>query len=156
MANTITAPETLLSSILLPLPTVPPQATLLRPKRNLGPLGKKEDIALDSLDAFPQLVANLKVTVNNDFHLVVGVGIDQLWTGIEAVKSSGNGRGRGERFTGEDIAEKGIVICYERGLEIRLGIGVVLEGRTLGAHLGPRFLVRVGSFADTENEESKP
>ena len=57
--------------------------------------------------------------------------------------------GRVRASPGEDIAEKGIVICYERGLEIRLGIGVVLEGRTLGAHLGPRFLVRVGSFADT-------
>lgn len=50
---------------------------------------------------------------------------------------------------GEDITEKGIVVCYERGFEIGLGTGVVLEGRNVGAHLGLRLLVRVRSFDDT-------
>ena len=51
--------------------------------------------------------------------------------------------GEARTSPGEDIAEKGVVICYERRLEIRLGTGVVLEGRTLGAHLWGRFLVQV-------------
>lgn len=53
---------------------------------------------------------------------------------------------------GEDITEIGIVICYERGFEIGLSTGIVLEGRSLGAHLGLRLLVRVGSFDDTISE----
>lgn len=42
---------------------------------------------------------------------------------------------------GEDVAEKGIVVCYQRGLKLGLGTGVVLEGRSLGTHLEPRFPV---------------
>lgn len=53
---------------------------------------------------------------------------------------------------GEDITEIGIVVCYERGFEIGLGTGIVLEGWSLGAHLGLQLLVRVGSFGDTISE----
>lgn len=56
----------------------------------------------------------------------------------------GNAKENCRASPGEDIAEKGIVVCYERGLEIRLGTGVVLEGRSLGTHLRLCVLVRAG------------
>lgn len=74
-----------------PLPHKEPQPALLRFKRNHAPLWKEEDIPLFRLHALPALIRNLKVAVNDDLHLVVGVGIDERGTRFEAVEARGDG-----------------------------------------------------------------
>lgn len=47
-----------------------------------------------------------------------------------------------ESIPGEDIAEKGIVVGDEGRIKCRLGIGIMLEGRCFGGHIGRDFLLR--------------
>ena len=79
------------STILPPLSHKKPQPAPLRLKRNHAPLRKEKHVALRRLDALPALVRDLKVTVNDDFHLVVGVGVDERGAWFEAVEAGGDG-----------------------------------------------------------------
>lgn len=82
-----------LSSILPPLATIKPQPALLRLKRNDTPLGEEKHIPLARLDALPARVRDLEVAVDDDFHLVVGVGVDERGARVEAVEARGDGVG---------------------------------------------------------------
>ena len=79
------------SSILSPLPAIKPQPPLLRLKSNHTPLGKEEDIALRRLDTLPALIRNFKVTIHDDLHLVIGIGVDERGARVEAVEARGDG-----------------------------------------------------------------
>lgn len=76
--------HTLLSAIPPPLPTVKPQPALLRLKSDDTPLGKEKHISLCRFDALSALIGDFKVAVDDDLHLVVGVGVDERGAGVEA------------------------------------------------------------------------
>jgi len=80
----------------LPLPTVKPQAPLLRPKRNLAPLRKEKHIPLSRLHFLPRLVRYFKIPIDNDLNLIVSVIVDKLWAWVETVETGGYGSVGGE------------------------------------------------------------
>lgn len=80
-----------LSGILPPLPAIKPQPPLLRLERDHAPLGKEEHIALRRLDTLAALIRDFKVTVHDDLHLVVGIGVDERGAGVETVEAGGDG-----------------------------------------------------------------
>ena len=78
-----------LCSVLRPLPTKESQPPFLRLERNLAALWKKEHVALCRLDALPTLIRYFKIAIHNDFHLVIGIGVDERSARLEAVEPGG-------------------------------------------------------------------
>ena len=65
-----------MEQLTLPLPAIPRQRTLLRPKRDLRSLGEVENIPLPRLHALARLIADLENAVDDDFHLIISVCVD--------------------------------------------------------------------------------
>ena len=86
----------------LPLPATPSQLAILRTIRNLAPLGQEENIPFASLDALARLIADLKVVVHDDLHLIVYVGVDQFRTRREAVEARVDGDDVGKGLAAEE------------------------------------------------------
>ena len=111
------------SPILPPLPTEKPQPPLLRLKRNHTPLWKEKHIPLCSFDALATFIRDLEVAVDDYFHFVVGVGVDEGGAGVEAVEAGGDGGGGvgGPVFAGGG----GVLVCdfFEKGGGGALGLG---------------------------------
>jgi len=81
------------SAILPSLSTKEPQASLHSLESNHTPLGEEKNIALCSLHALSTLIRDFKVTIDNNLHFIVRVGVDERGARVEAVEASGDGGG---------------------------------------------------------------
>ncbi len=95
------------SAILPPLSTKEPQASLHSLESNHTPLGEEKHIALCSLHALSTLIRDFKVTIDDNLHLIVSVGVNERGAGVEAVEASGDGGGG---FGGAILA-----VCVDAG-----------------------------------------
>ena len=86
-----------LRSALGPLPRVKRQSITLRGKGNLGAFGEKENIAGYGVHFLAGLVFDVIFALDDDFHLVIGVGVDEGGAFFEAVETAGDG------FFGVDV-----------------------------------------------------
>ena len=63
------------------------QAPINRLEGDLRAFGEEEDVTLSSLFGLATLIRDLKISIDNDLHLVVGVGVYQRLARVETVKS---------------------------------------------------------------------
>ena len=78
----------------LPLPPLPhkeAQPITIRRERNLGALGKIQHIARHGVHLLARLVLDVELALDDDLHLVVGVGVDERGALFEAVEAGGDG-----------------------------------------------------------------
>jgi len=65
------------SAVLSPLPTEETQPPFYSLECDHASLRKEKHIALHCFDGLSTLIADLKVPIHDDLHLVVGVGVDE-------------------------------------------------------------------------------
>lgn len=79
-----------------------------------------------SSDLLSSLIANLKLAIDNDLHLVVSVLVDERSSLLQSVEAGRDGRGviwarllvgQGGGTAAGDITEVGVLVCDERWLE---------------------------------------
>jgi hypothetical protein len=151
-----------LCSSLFPLPCVERQPIVLRRERDLRALWKVKHVARLRIDLLARLILDRHAALNHDLALVVRVRVHERRALFETVEAAGDGlvwvgfvaevrlsgrcdRGEGEgrgRVRGdepaEDVAEVGVFVCDQRGLEVCLSFGVVVHAER--GHCG--YLVR--------------
>lgn len=74
--------------------------------RNVGPLTEMEDIPRPCSDAPPCLIRNLELALDDDFHLVIGVRIDQWLPFFETVQTARDGFLGVELLARENITQE--------------------------------------------------
>jgi hypothetical protein len=77
--------------ILLPLAHKERQPIIIRAEHNPTPLWKQKYISLLRLDLSARLVFNVKVALEDDFHLVICVCVVERCAFFEAIKAAGHG-----------------------------------------------------------------
>ena len=80
------------SSILGPLTTEETQTPIDRLESDVGSLGKEEHVPLGRLDRLTGLIRDLEIAVDDDFHLIVRVLVNQRLARIETVEAGADGR----------------------------------------------------------------
>ena len=78
-------------TVLSSLPTEEAKPAIHRLECNLAALRKEEHIPLARLDRLPTLIRNLEVSVHDDLHLVIGVGVLKRSAWVEAVEAGADG-----------------------------------------------------------------
>jgi hypothetical protein len=83
-----------------------------------------------------RLIADIELPFNNDLHLMIRVRVHEGRPLLETIKTTGHGLlGVG---AGVHVAEEGVLVSDQRGLEVGLRFGVVGEGEFFG-HCGGLF-----------------
>lgn len=79
------------------------------------------------MDRLASLVLDVKLALQDDLHLVVGVGVDKRGALFESVDTATHGLLRVDLVVADDVAEEGVFVGDQGRLEVRLDFGEVLE-----------------------------
>lgn len=106
-----------LEGTLLLATSVEGQGTTLSRECDGSAVGEVEDVAGTSLDLLASGVLNGEVALNDDLHLVVGVGVGEGLAGGHAEETAGHGL-VGGGWAAVDVADEGIVVGEMGDLEL--------------------------------------
>lgn len=104
------------------------QAVIGRGKGDGGILGEEEDIAGAGDGLLARGVLDCVVSLEDDLHLVVLVGVGQGSALLESEEARRDGLFGVGLVAGEDIAEEGVLVGEEGNLELGLSLSVVFHG----------------------------
>jgi hypothetical protein len=77
---------------------------------------------------FSRLITDVELSFKDDFHLMVGISVDQWCALLQAVDAAADRLLRVYLVAACHVTQVGVLICDQRWLELRLDFGEMLEG----------------------------